>query len=271
MGLPPQALPSHESLIPSLLLFSSLSLASLTNGLPHRPPTGKTTLALAIKEALGKNISYISHDNYYKDISHLSMEERASHNFDHPDSLDTDLMYEHVQQLKQGQSVDIPTYDFATHSRTKETVHVDAQSIILIEGILIYTHDNLKDVIDVKIFVDTDDDIRLIRRMERDINERGRTAKSVIDQYVPSPAVTAITATAAKRHRGTPQAPRSTFPALPRSRAPPPPTRYMRTVRPMHNKFVEPSKAHADVIIPVGLNSVALDMIISRLRFHAAV
>ena len=90
-------------------------------------PTGKTTLALAIKEALGKNIAYLSHDNYYKDISHLSFEERASHNFDHPDSLDTDLMYEHVMQLKQGKSVDIPTYDFATHSRTKETVHVEAQ------------------------------------------------------------------------------------------------------------------------------------------------
>ncbi|CAI5733339.1 unnamed protein product [Hyaloperonospora brassicae] len=190
--------------------------------------SGKTTLSRAIMGEFGADrVSYLSHDYYYKDLAHLTMEQRAKHNFDHPDALETDLMIAHLRQLRAGKIVDVPVYDFSTHSRCKATVCMKPNSVVLVEGILIFADQALADLMDIKIFVETAADIRLVRRMYRDMNERGRTAASVMDQY-------------------------------------------MKTVRPMHMMFVEQSKRVADIIIPHGVNSVALDMIISKLHSFTA-
>jgi uridine kinase len=186
--------------------------------------SGKTTLAQAIYESVGdENITYISHDSYYKDISHLSFHEREKQNFDHPESLDTKLLIQHLTELKKGNSVSIPRYDFGTHSRKKETEVTIPRPIILVEGILIFTDKDLLDLIDIRVFVDTEDDIRLIRRIQRDTVERNRSLEGIITQY-------------------------------------------LTTVRPMHLEFVESSKRNAHIIVPVGLNAVALELVVSRLK-----
>jgi len=187
--------------------------------------SGKTTVSNAILERVGShNIAYVPHDVYYKEFAHLTEEDRRKVNFDHPDSLDTALMIEHIKALQNWQAVEIPIYDFAHDQRKLETQHVEPQPIILVEGILIFAETQLRELFDIKIFVDTDADLRFIRRLRRDIAERGRTAESVIDQY-------------------------------------------LGTVRPMHMQFVEPSKRHADVIIPQGgFNLVAIDMVADRIR-----
>ncbi len=187
--------------------------------------SGKTTIARTIYEQLGPDkVAYIPHDAYYYDLSHLPLEERAKRNFDHPDSLETSMLIEHLKQLREGLPVEIPVYDFATHTRRPETRRVEPRPIILVEGILVFVEPELRDLMDIKIYVDTDPDIRFIRRLVRDINERGRTMESVIRQY-------------------------------------------LETVRVMHLEFVEPSKRYADIIIPEGgFNTVALDMVLARLR-----
>lgn len=157
----------------------------VTIGVAGGTGSGKTTVSAQILERVGsKHISYLPHDAYYKDLSTLSPEERSRINFDHPDSLDTPLLVEHVKQLRQMQSVEIPVYDFTRHMRVEETLHVSAQPIILVEGILIFSEPDLRKLFDIKIFVDTDADIRFIRRLKRDIQDRGRTAESVINQYL---------------------------------------------------------------------------------------
>ena len=146
--------------------------------------SGKTTIAHEILERAGeRRIAFLPHDAYYKDLSTLSLEERSKINFDHPDSLETELLVHHVQQLKAGQPVELPVYDFTKHIRKKQTVLITPQPVILVEGILIFVEAELRDLFDVKLFVDTDPDIRFIRRLERDIQERGRTTESVIQQY----------------------------------------------------------------------------------------
>lgn len=188
--------------------------------------SGKTTLAKAIYESIGpENISLLSHDCYYKDLSHLPPKERDAQNFDHPDSLDTALLVEHVKALKRKETVNVPSYDFGSHTRNKECCPLTTKSVIMVEGILIFSSKELYNEIDIKIFVDTDDDIRLIRRIQRDTIERGRSLQGIVSQYVS-------------------------------------------TVRPMHLEFVEPSKRNADLIVPVGLNSVALDLVVSKLKAH---
>ena len=187
--------------------------------------SGKTTVAHRILDRVGaEHIAYIPHDAYYKDLSHLPKEARIQTNFDHPDSLETSLMVEHLRALRAGEAVEIPVYDFTRHVRTDTTRHVEPAPIILVEGILLFVEPELRQLLDVKIFIDTDADIRFIRRLRRDVNERGRTVNSVIEQY-------------------------------------------LRTVRPMHQEFVEPSKRSADVIIPEGgFNEVAIEMLASRIR-----
>ena len=187
--------------------------------------SGKTTVAQAILDRVGRDrIAYLPHDAYYKDLSNLPHNQRTEINFDHPDSLESDLLVEHIQQLKKWQAIDLPIYDFKTHTRTDQYTRIQPQRIILVEGILIYVEKKLRDLFDVKIYVDTDPDIRFIRRLERDITERGRTTENVVKQY-------------------------------------------LKTVRPMHLDFVEPSKRYADVIIPEGgFNLVALDMVISHIQ-----
>lgn len=197
---------------------------SIVFGVAGGTASGKTTAADEILRNVGaQNISFLPHDAYYRHNPHLSFEQRTQVNYDHPDSLETELLVTHVQQLLQGKTIERPVYDFVTHLRSAETVVVKPQPIILVEGILIFAERALRKLMDIKLFVDTDADVRFIRRMSRDVNERGRSLESVIDQY-------------------------------------------LTTVRPMHLEFVEPSKRHADVIIPEGgLNKVAIDMVVSRL------
>jgi uridine kinase len=187
--------------------------------------SGKTTVATEILKRVGSHrIAYLPHDAYYRDLKDLPPAQRELVNFDHPNSLETPLMIEHIKKLKNWEAIELPVYDFTNHTRTNRTIHVEPQRVILVEGILIFAEPALRELFDVKIFVDTDPDLRFIRRLERDIRERGRTTESVIRQY-------------------------------------------LNTVRPMHMDFVEPSKRYADVIIPEGgFNTVALDMVISRIE-----
>jgi uridine kinase len=187
--------------------------------------SGKTTVARAIYDRVGRDrIEWISHDSYYRNFDAHSPEERAKINFDHPDSLETELLTRQLDVLMKGSSVDVPVYDFATHSRKTETQRVEPRKVIIVEGILVLAEPELRKRIDIKLFVDTPADIRFVRRLIRDIESRGRSLASVVDQY-------------------------------------------MTTVRPMHEEFVEPSKRHADLIIPEGgENQVALDAIISRVE-----
>lgn len=187
--------------------------------------SGKTTVSRRIQEAVSvEHIAYIQHDNYYRDQSHLAREERARTNYDHPDSLETELLVQHLMALRAGQPIQMPIYDFTQDTRSSETQRVDPAPVILVEGILIFVEKELRDLMDVRIFVDTDADVRLIRRLRRDIAERGRTLDSVVQ-------------------------------------------RYMATVRPMHQEFVEPSKRYADVIVPRGGdNRAAMEMIVSRIH-----
>jgi uridine kinase len=147
--------------------------------------SGKTTIARQILKLAGtEQISLIEHDAYYKDLSHMPPAERDLANFDHPDALENELLVEHLKELKAGQAVEIPIYDFTTHTRTGETQHLGPNRVVLIEGILIFADPALRELMDVKIFVDTDADIRFIRRLTRDLAERGRTLESVIHQYL---------------------------------------------------------------------------------------
>jgi uridine kinase len=187
--------------------------------------SGKTTVAAEILRRAGMDhISLIQHDAYYKDLSDLPVAQRAMQNFDHPDALDNALLIAHLQELKAGRPVEVPIYDFTTHARTTRTLRVESHRVILLEGILIFSDKALRRLMDVRIYVDTDADIRFIRRLQRDIAERGRTMESVIHQY-------------------------------------------LATVRPMHQEYVEPSKRHANIIIPEGgFNEVAVEMIAARIR-----
>jgi uridine kinase len=197
----------------------------LVIGIAGGSGSGKTTFANVIMSRVGAQyIAYLPHDAYYKDLKMLPPNQKAEINFDHPDSLDTDLMIEHIQALKRWEPVEIPTYDFTRDRRTEITITIRPRPIILVEGILIFAIPELLPNFDVKIFVDTDPDIRFIRRLQRDIYQRGRTTESVIEKYLV-------------------------------------------TVRPMHLKFVEPSRRYADVIVPEGgHNMVAMDMIVARIQ-----
>jgi uridine kinase len=147
--------------------------------------SGKTTLADLIIKSMGDDkIAYIPHDAYYRDQNHLPFEVRVKVNYDHPDSLETDLMIRQISQLLEGRAIEMPVYDFTTHSRKDETIRVEPKPVILVEGILIFTEKATRDLFDAKIYVDTDPDIRFIRRLTRDVEERGRTVTSVVDQYL---------------------------------------------------------------------------------------
>ncbi len=146
--------------------------------------SGKSTLSRKVKEALQGNVLLICHDNYYKDSSHLPFEKRVEQNYDHPNAFDTGLLIEHLKKLKNGETIDMPTYSFVEHARNKETVHVEPAKVIIVEGILIFENEELRNMMDMKIFVDTDADVRFIRRMSRDVKSRGRDIESVVNQYL---------------------------------------------------------------------------------------
>jgi uridine kinase len=191
--------------------------------------SGKTTVANRILESVAKEeVIFLQQDSYYRDLDELPLDYRRMRNFDHPDAIDNDLLVRHVRALKAGEAVELPVYDFKTHTRLAETLHMEPRPIIIVEGILIFAEPRLLEEMDIKVYVDTPDDIRFIRRLRRDIAERGRTVESVIDQYEA-------------------------------------------TVRPMHMQFVEPSKRHADVIIPEGgHNIVSIGLISGRIRERLA-
>ena len=159
--------------------------AHIVIGVAGGTGSGKTTVAQEIVKRVGpERLTYIQHDSYYRDWGDLPRAERDRVNFDHPDSLETELLIEHLKHLRQGRAIDLPVYDFRTHSRTAETRRIAPKPVILLEGILLFADKALRDLIDVKIFVDTDPDIRFIRRLKRDIAERGRTMESVVEQYL---------------------------------------------------------------------------------------
>ncbi len=146
--------------------------------------SGKTTITDRLVEKFGGNVSVVHHDNYYKAHHNMTYEERCLLNYDHPDSFDTDMMIEHLQLLKQGKSIECPIYDYTIHDRSDKTVTIEPTRVIIVEGILIYADPRVCDQIDVKIFVDTDADVRILRRIQRDVQERGRSLESVINQYL---------------------------------------------------------------------------------------
>lgn len=198
---------------------------SVVIGIAGGSGSGKTTVQRRVMERFGpRRIALLDHDAYYRDLDHLAPEDRARFNFDHPDALETDLMVAHLDALIAGETIEKPTYSFETHSRRDETERVEPRPVILVDGILVLAEPTLRERMDVKLYVDAPDDVRLMRRIERDLHERGRSIDSILDQY-------------------------------------------RRTVRPMHLEFVEPSKRHADVIIPRGgRNTVAIDMVLARVQ-----
>ena len=146
--------------------------------------SGKTTITEHLQRELGSSISVVKHDNYYKRHDELTYEERCQLNYDHPDAFDTDLMVEHLKELKEGRAVECPVYDFTVHNRSNDTVRIEPSTVILVEGILILQDPALVNQLDIKIFVDTDADVRIIRRILRDVKERGRSLESVTTQYL---------------------------------------------------------------------------------------
>ncbi len=187
--------------------------------------SGKTTVARRILENVSdEQVVYLQQDSYYRNLGDMPLELRRQINFDHPDALDNDLFGNHLKALRAGEAIEMPVYDFTTHTRRSDPVHIEPKPIIIVEGILIFVDAALLGLMDVKIFVDTADDLRFIRRLQRDVTERGRSVEAIIRQYLD-------------------------------------------TVRPMHQQFVEPSKRHADVIIPEGgYNEVGIDLISGKIR-----
>jgi uridine kinase len=159
-------------------------MASFVIGVAGGSGSGKTTVVRRIVDSLGpEHVTVLDHDRYYRDRNDLRLEERAALNYDHPDSLETDLLVQHVRALKTGRSVDVPCYDFTRHARLTEQETFQPRRALIVEGILIFTDSALRELMDIKVFVDTDSDTRFIRRLQRDVAERGRTMESVIDQY----------------------------------------------------------------------------------------
>ena len=198
----------------------------LVIGIAGGTGSGKTTLMKNIISRFGDVVTVLSHDNYYRRHDELTYEERCRINYDEPAALETDLMTRHLDQLRRGEAIECPVYDFTQHNRSNETITIVPKRVIIVEGILIFEDQPLRELMDIKIFVDTDADVRLCRRIKRDVNKRGRTLESVLTQY-------------------------------------------QETVKPMHEKYVEPSKKYADIVVPEGgKNQVALDMIMGRIARH---
>ena len=198
----------------------------LVLGIAGGSGSGKTTLMNNIVSRFSEDITVLSHDSYYKRHDEMTYEERCQLNYDEPAALETDLMVRHLDSLRNGEAIDCPVYDFTVHNRSDEVVRVNPSRIIIVEGILIFENEALRDLMDIRIFVDTDADIRLCRRVKRDVNKRGRSLESVLNQY-------------------------------------------QETVKPMYEKYVEPSKKYAHILVPEGgKNTIAQEFIISLLEKH---
>ena len=198
----------------------------LVIGIAGGTGSGKTTLMKNLIARFGDVVTVLSHDNYYRRHDDLTYEERSQLNYDEPAAMETELMVQHLDALRHWQEIDCPVYDFSAHNRSDETIRVVPRKVIIVEGILIFADEDLRDLMDIKIFVDTDADVRLCRRIKRDVNKRGRSLESVLTQY-------------------------------------------QTTVKPMHEKYVEPSKKYANIVVlEGGKNEVALDMILGRIQRH---
>lgn len=203
--------------------WSEATRRSFVIGIAGGSGSGKTTIARSVLESVGRDrVAFVPHDAYYRDQSHLSFEERIRINYDHPDSLENELLAEHLRALRSGATIRRPVYDFTTHTRTDRTVTVEPHPVIVVEGILVLAEAELRELFDLRIFVDADGDLRLLRRLRRDVLERGRTFESVLEQYEA-------------------------------------------TVRPMHLRFVEPSKRYADIIVPEGWNPAAVGTVVAMI------
>ncbi len=198
----------------------------LVIGIAGGSGSGKTTLMNNIVTRFHDDITVLSHDSYYRRHDDMTYEERCELNYDEPAALETDLMVQHLDELRSGRAIDCPVYDFTTHNRANETQRIEPRKVIIVEGILIFEHEELRRLMDIRIFVDTDADIRLCRRVKRDVNKRGRSLESVLTQY-------------------------------------------QQTVKPMYEKYVEPSKKYAHILVPEGgKNAVALDLIMNLIEKH---
>ena len=198
----------------------------LVIGIAGGSGSGKTTLMNNIVSRFSEDITVLSHDSYYRRHDDMTYEERCQLNYDEPAALETELMVKHLDLLRQGQAIDCPEYDFTVHNRSDKVKHIEPSRIIIVEGILIFEDEALRDLMDIRIFVDTDADIRLCRRVKRDVHKRGRSLESVLQQY-------------------------------------------QQTVKPMYEKYVEPSKKYAHILVPEGgKNTIAQEFIISLLEKH---
>lgn len=198
----------------------------LVVGIAGGSGSGKTTLMNNIVSRFSEDITVLSHDSYYRRHDDMTYEERCQLNYDEPAALETELMVRHLDCLRNGEAIDCPVYDFTVHNRSDATQRIEPSRIIIVEGILIFENEALRDLMDIRIFVDTDADIRLCRRVKRDVNKRGRSLESVLQQY-------------------------------------------QQTVKPMYEKYVEPSKKYAHILVPEGgKNTIAQEFIISLLEKH---
>ncbi|QDX40859.1 uridine kinase [Salarchaeum sp. JOR-1] len=200
-----------------------MTIPSFAIGIAGGTGAGKTTVAREITENVGEAVTRVPLDNYYEDLSHMSFEERADANYDHPDAFEWNLLHSHLDRLLSGQAVEMPQYDFSEHVRQDERVTVEPTDVIVLEGILALYDERVNDMLDLHIYVETDADVRILRRIDRDVLERGRELEGVMEQY-------------------------------------------LSTVKPMHEQFVEPTKKHADIIIPEGANSVAVNLLEEKVQ-----
>ena len=193
-------------------------------GIAGGSASGKSTVVRRLRDYFGDDIGFVSHDSYYKAHDDLTYEERCRLNYDHPDALETDRMVEDLRRLKEGHEIECPVYDFTVHNRSAETVKVQPKRVVIVEGIMILENRELRSLLDLKVYVDADADERITRRLIRDMKERGRSAESVVNQYIA-------------------------------------------TVKPMHEKYVEPTKKYADIIIPRGgHNKLAISILTEYLK-----
>ncbi|GAA0526768.1 uridine kinase [Halorubrum aquaticum] len=200
-----------------------MTIPSFVIGIAGGTGAGKTTVSRLVTQNLGDDVTRIPLDNYYEDRSELSFEERQEVNYDHPSAFEWELLRDHLETLLEGQPVEMPQYDFEVHNRKDERTTVEPTDVIVLEGILALHDEAINGMMDLRLYVETDADVRILRRIRRDVLERGRDLEGVIDQY-------------------------------------------LSTVKPMHERFIEPTKGHADLIIPEGANSVAVNLIEEKLH-----
>jgi uridine kinase len=200
-----------------------MGIPSFVIGIAGGTGAGKTTVARLVTENVGESVTRIPIDNYYHDLSHLDFEARKRRNYDHPSAFEWDLLQTQMSSLLEGQPVEMPQYDFSRHNRKAERERVEPTDVVILEGILALYDEAINEMMDLRLYVETDADVRILRRIQRDVIERGRDLEGVIDQY-------------------------------------------LSTVKPMHEQFIEPTKRNADLIIPEGANSVAVNLLEEKVR-----